>query len=160
MDSEERKEQKQKNTRNQRLKIVIVAVIVIIIAVVFMKLGNKSNEPDWVNVEAEDGKISIENADVDDGEIHYFKLNGADLGFFILKNPDDEIVTRISLCKPCDGRSFHLDDNGKVMVCDVCGTTWDTSEFKGISGGCVDDPPPPLPHSEESGLIIINEEHL
>jgi uncharacterized membrane protein len=143
------------------LKIIAIGAIIVIIAIVvlyFGKFGN--NDPDWKIVNPENGEIKIETSSVDDGEIHYFKTEDDEQGFFILKNTKNQIVTRISLCEPCDGTSFHLDKAGKIIVCDECGTTWDTNEFKGISGGCTEDPPPPLEHSEVDGFIIIQANNI
>lgn len=121
----------------------------------------QTDEPDWEIVEAENEEIKIPISEVNDSDIHYYKLKGSGSGkFFVFRNPSGNFTTRISLCEPCGGRSFHFKDSGNKLVCDKCGTVWKTNDFEGISGGCQNYPPPFLEHVEENGTIIIKGEDL
>jgi uncharacterized membrane protein len=143
-------------------KIAIFIIIVIVIVVLIIMFGGmlRNNEPDWTTVKAENGEIRINSTEVDDGKLHYFKLKNSEYGFFILKNPSGQFVTRMSICEPCNGIKFSLKDSGETLECNTCGTLWDTTNFKGISGGCVNSPPPELEHYEDSGFIVIQEADL
>jgi uncharacterized membrane protein len=147
--------------RSKILKIAIVAIIiVVIIAIVLYGSQLRKNEPDWTFVESSNGEIKINFSEINDGEIHYFKTRGSDYGFFIYEAPNNNIITRISICEPCDGDAFHIEDDGKIIVCNKCDTKWDAVSFKGISGGCINSPPPELHHIVEDGYIIIKEQDI
>ncbi len=124
----------------------------------FNRENNK--EPNWTIIEPVKGEIRINYSEVNDGELHYYKTQNSDNGFFIIKNSNGQIITRISICEPCDGKLFNLKNNGKEIECNTCGTKWNTNNFKGISGGCIDSPPPKLNHYIESGYIFIKESDL
>jgi uncharacterized membrane protein len=157
------KNENDKNKENKRsyLKIIFIAVIIVIIVLAILYVGKfRPAEPAWTMVEPVNNEIRINISEINDGKLHFFKTEGAKYGFFVIKTPDDQIKTRISICEPCEGISFHIKDNGNTLVCDKCGTTWDTTDFSGLSGGCMNDPPPELEYQIEVGYIIINETEL
>ena len=161
MSNEEDINEKPNEPKSKFLKIAIVAIIIVVIIIIILYGSQlRKNEPDWIFIESSNGEIKINFSEINDGEIHYFKTRSSDYGFFVYKAPDNSIKTRISICEPCDGDSFHIEDNGKIIVCDKCGTKWDTDNFKGISGGCMNSPPPELQHIEEDGYIIIKEQDI
>jgi len=98
---------------------------------------------------AREGRITIPLAIVREG-IQYYSYNGTK--FFTLKD-NEGVQMRISICEPCRGYSFHLQNNGREVVCDACGTTWSASNFRGISGGCIAYPPPYLASSASGNSI-------
>jgi uncharacterized membrane protein len=141
----------------KKIGFIVFIVVIIIILGIFLAGMEDTTEPDWTIVKSVNGEIRINSSDIDDGKLHYYKTESSDLGFFILKNSNGQVMTRISICEPCEGESFKLANSGKELVCNACGTKWSTKDFDGISGGCVDDPPPPLYHYEDSGHIVISE---
>lgn len=104
--------------------------------------GRGTNDAPYI-LSARSGTVNIPLAIVKDG-IQYYSYN--DTKFFTLKGLTG-VQTRISICEPCRGLSFHLQNNGREVVCDTCGTVWSTQDFKGISGGCLAYPPPYLANS-------------
>ncbi|MDO8550585.1 MAG: Fe-S-containing protein [Ignavibacteria bacterium] len=68
---------------------------------------------------------------------------------------DGKVVTAISICEPCDSKSFHI--KGSDLVCNSCGTTWDLNNLDAISGSCGKYPPDPIPSKIIGNEIQIDE---
>ena len=66
-------------------------------------------------------------------------MGGNTLPLLAYVAPSGKIVVASSLCEPCRGTSFHI-DNGK-LVCDKCFTSWDLNTLQGVSGACQSFPP-------------------
>lgn len=71
---------------------------------------------------------------------------GKYLPLIIVSTPLGRVIAGIRACEPCTSFSFHISD-AKYLVCDICGTRWDIETLKGVSGSCVESPPPRLPVS-------------
>ncbi len=100
---------------------------------------------------AKSGTVTIPFSIIKDG-IQYYTYNGIKL--LTLKGFTG-VQTRISVCEPCRGYSFHLQNNGREVVCDTCGTVWSAQDFRGISGGCTAYPPPPLASSLSGDNVTV-----
>jgi uncharacterized membrane protein len=68
---------------------------------------------------------------------------------------DGKVVTAISLCEPCDSKSFHI--KGSNLICNSCGTTWDLNNLDALSGSCGKYPPDPVPSKIVGNEIQIDE---
>lgn len=68
---------------------------------------------------------------------------------------DGKVVTAISMCEPCDSKSFHI--VGSDLICNSCGTTWDLNNLDAISGSCGKYPPDPIPSKVVGNEIQIDE---
>lgn len=69
--------------------------------------------------------------------------SGGYIPLVLIYTPSGNVVSGVRVCEPCGSFSFHLVD-GKYLRCDRCGTEWDIETMKGVSGGCVNYPPPAL----------------
>ncbi len=69
--------------------------------------------------------------------------------------PSGKLVTAVSVCEPCNSRSFHIE--GNQMVCNSCFTRWDLETLKGISGGCLTYPPDVISHAVNDEQVNIKE---
>ncbi len=73
-------------------------------------------------------------------------------------SPQGNVVVARSLCEPCNGTRFHIQDN--TLVCNACGTTWDLETLKGIAGGCPQYPPETVKYKINGDKIILDKEVL
>jgi len=79
--------------------------------------------------------------------------DGNYLPLIALYTPSGNVIAGIRTCEPCGSFSMHIDE-GKYLVCDACGTKWDLETFQGVSGGCLDYPPPKLTTSVSENIEI------
>ena len=105
----------------------------------------------------ENDKISIPLDAVKEKKIVRFEYQGTGVKIPLLSYVTDggKIVTAVSVCEPCRSTRFHIKD--KLIVCNSCYSEWDLETLKGIKGGCLKYPPDVIPHSVESGRIVIDE---
>lgn len=147
---------------------IFVAVIIVIVVIAFgyFYRAPSSGTPAEA-VKPVEGKITHLKANVSTGRIHYFIYN--DVTYYIHLNPNGNYKTHISECAPCGnkgddsvpGRGFSLQDNGYTIVCNTCGTSWDTENYlvkKNV--GCGDYPPSYLPNTQDETYIYINPEDV
>lgn len=78
---------------------------------------------------------------------------GEYLPLVIIETPKGKTFSGVRTCEPCNGFSFHILD-GKYLSCDTCGTRWDIETLQGISGGCMNYPPPKLTTGLLNGIVI------
>jgi hypothetical protein len=78
---------------------------------------------------------------------------GEYLPLIVIETPKGETFSGIRTCEPCSGFSFHI-VQGKYLSCDACGTLWDIETLRGVSGGCLDYPPPRLTTGLLNGIVI------
>jgi hypothetical protein len=69
--------------------------------------------------------------------------DGEYLPLVVISTPKGDMITGIRVCEPCGSFDFHLLDK-KYLDCDACHTRWDIETLDGISGGCLNFPPPEL----------------
>jgi hypothetical protein len=79
--------------------------------------------------------------------------NGGYLPLLLIYSPSGGVIGGIRACEPCGSFSFHIVD-GKYLECDLCHTRWDVETLKGVSGGCVNFPPPTLKTTVDNGINI------
>jgi len=75
------------------------------------------------------------------------------LPLIIISTPKGKTVSGIRVCEPCLSFSFHIVE-GKYLRCDACGTIWDIETLQGLSGGCMNYPPPKLTTGKLNGVVI------
>jgi hypothetical protein len=75
------------------------------------------------------------------------------LPLIIINTPQGKTIGGIRVCEPCSSFSFHIIDR-KYLECDACGTKWDIETLQGISGGCMNYPPPRLTTGLINGVVI------
>ncbi len=160
---------KEEITRQKKqTKLLLIGTVIVVIAIGIVVSGNLLSR-----VETED-EIKISLSEVDDGEIHYYTVDG--ITFYIHKNPQGNIHTRLSFCEPCVGKTFTLIEDGTVIDCDACHTRWNSETYEGIypepgevrSGvnitteeiGCENYPPQYLSNTIKDGYIIIQKADL
>jgi len=85
--------------------------------------------------------------------------DGEYLPLLALLTPSGKVLVGIRVCEPCGSFSFHVSES-KYIVCDACGTMWDIETLAGVSGGCVNYPPPRLPVSVNGGSVWIDASAL
>lgn len=79
--------------------------------------------------------------------------DGNYLPLIALYTPSGNVKVGIRTCEPCGSFSMHIDE-GKYLICDACGTKWDLETFEGVSGGCLEFPPPQLPVTISNNIEI------
>lgn len=75
------------------------------------------------------------------------------LPLVIIHTPKGKTMSGIRVCEPCSGFSFSI-VQGKYLSCDTCGTLWDIETLQGVSGGCLNFPPPRLTTGLMGGVVI------
>lgn len=144
--------------------VVIVAVIALIL--IFSQTGGEKDvatdespniEMTSITATVDGGKITVPLKEVKDNTLVTFAYEG-DQSVPLLAYEDNsgKIVTAISVCEPCNGTEFHID--GDTLVCNTCGTIWELSTHKGISGGCIDYPPEILESEIVGDNVEISED--
>jgi len=81
--------------------------------------------------------------------------DGAYVPLMVELTPSGKVVGALRVCEPCGSFSFHIEES-KYIVCDLCGTRWDVETLSGVSGGCVNYPPPRLGESLSGNLVEID----
>jgi len=75
------------------------------------------------------------------------------LPLIIISTPKGKTISGIRVCEPCLSFSFQMLE-GKYLRCDRCGTLWDIETLQGLSGGCMNYPPPKLTTGIMNGVVI------
>jgi len=75
------------------------------------------------------------------------------LPLIIISTPKGKTISGIRVCEPCASFSFQMLE-GKYLRCDLCGTIWDIETLQGLSGGCMNYPPPKLTTGIMNGVVI------
>ena len=101
---------------------------------------------------AQNGKIILPLDIVKEKKFVKFDYTGSNTTIPLLAylTEDGKVVTAISLCEPCDSKSFHI--KGSNLICNSCGTTWNLNTLEALSGSCGKYPPDPLP-----SIVVGNE---
>jgi len=63
------------------------------------------------------------------------------------------VFVRSNVCPPCNSIGFTLEKD--TLVCDSCGTVFDTATGAGIGGGCVSFPKESIPYTVSDGNIVM-----
>ena len=104
-------EKQKKQTTMLIASVIIIVVLAGIVAAFTLDLNDDSSSNPQNSKKIDqtvDDNITIPISEVDDGKIHYYTNEGKK--FYVHKNPNGSYKTRISLCEPCDGKTFTLKD--------------------------------------------------
>lgn len=176
------KKQKQQNGSNKNT-LVIAALFVVIIGYYGLNQLGGSNYPSMVSgvfydapiVSAESGKVTVPEEVLENNKMVFVDVKLEDtteeftylgrkillnsyrdaeyLPLVIIETPKGKTISGVRVCEPCSSFSFHIVDI-KYLSCDACGTRWDIETLQGISGGCMNYPPPRLTTGLANGIII------
>jgi hypothetical protein len=176
------KKQNQKSGTN-RNTLVVAAVFVVILGYYGINQLTGSGYPNLVSgifydspmVSAETGKVTVPKEIVESNKLVFVDVklenvteeftylgrkiilssyrNAEYFPLIIMETPKGKIQSGIRVCEPCSSFSFHIID-GKYLSCDACGTRWDIETLQGISGGCMNYPPPKLTTGLATDIII------
>jgi len=145
-----------------RKSIIIVLSVLVISALALGCTGNDSAlkgsakpvEATWISPEISEDIVSIPLETVDKNTNVHFKVN-RDIGELAVMayNLDDEIFIRSSVCPPCGSIGFAL--GGDILICDTCGTTFDSSTGMGVEGACVRYPKESIPYNLQDGDLVM-----
>ncbi|MCW4049587.1 MAG: DUF2318 domain-containing protein [Candidatus Bathyarchaeota archaeon] len=176
------KEQPKSNTNTIVIAAILVASVGYW-ALTTYGAGNTSNYPNYIEgimytapvVSADGGKVSIPAEFMEDNKLVFLDLeleeptdelvyqgrtiplaeysDGEVLPLIIMSTPKGKTTAGIRVCEPCYGFSFHIVEK-KYLQCDACGTRWNIETLQGVSGGCMDFPPPGLVVSTVSDIEV------
>ncbi len=120
--------------------------------------GDKIEMTD-VKATVANGSITVSEGEVRKAGIVYFEYRGAkDVNLLAYAGPSGKIVTAVSLCEPCRGQKFHIEDS--TLVCNTCGSVWELETHKAVSGACTNYPPEILPAETLNGQVAIPESEV
>jgi high-affinity iron transporter len=105
-------------------------------------------------VQFSDGKITIPEADVNDGDLHRYvaDIDGMRIRFFLIAKPDGSVATVFDACEICGSQGFYHDSRLGV-VCKNCSAPLNVQSV-GQGGGCN---PVPLKATHTGGFITITK---
>lgn len=104
---------------------------------------------------------SISVSEVETNINNQFKMSTANGSkYFAAYTLDGQIYVRATMCVPCQGTSFTLDND--ILVCDNCGTRFNGKTGAGISGvpACQSYPKAAVPFQITDGNIVMSSADL
>jgi hypothetical protein len=163
--------------------VIPVALLVVLVGLVAVQTINKSKSTQASKVESanvgavtyqsgvvvqqtpieitqENSAIKVPLAEVQAKKLVGFtwKGQGKELPLLAYIAPSGKVVTAVSICEPCNGYTFHIENN--ALVCNTCGTTWDLENLGGVSGGCTKYPPDAFANKLEGDKIVIPDANV
>jgi hypothetical protein len=178
-----RKRQQEKKSGMDKNTMVMGAILVIVVGFWgFSQLGG-NDYPDEITgvfynnpeVSSETGRVTVPEDVVEMNRLTFvdIKLNNRTdiftylgreidlttyrdaeyLPLIIISTPKGKTISGIRVCEPCLSFSFEMVE-GKYLRCDLCGTIWDIETLQGLSGGCMNFPPPKLTTGIMNGVVI------
>ncbi len=116
----------------------------------------------WIEPQVVGDIVSIPVSEVNNNQIIHFRLYtpGGDLTFMAYEL-DGEIHVRAFACPcpECRATGF-LSLEKEVLICDMCGTTFNAKTGDGIEGAFVNYPKAPVPYKITDYNIVMNEADL
>ena len=176
-------EKKDNQSGSNRNTLVVGAILVVILGYWGINQLGGSDYPSIVSgvfyetpvVSADTGKVTVPEEAIENNKLVFVDVklenttdeftylgrriilssyrNAEYLPLVIIKTPKGQTISGVRVCEPCSSFSFHILE-GKYLSCDACGTRWDIETLQGISGGCLNYPPPRLTTGLANGIII------
>ncbi len=124
-------------------------------------------EMSTVSLKVESGKAVIPLDTLKDKKIIYTEYRGEKRKYYgtfdylplnAFITPAGRVVLAASICEPCYGNKFYMENTD--LVCVACGTRWRLDDLMGIGGGCVNYPPEEFKYTVKNNRIIVNEADL
>ncbi len=101
--------------------------------------------PTWVDAAVEGDKVYIPAVEVDSGKMLHFRVTTPQTSqAFMAYRLGEDTYVRANICPPCRSVGFSL--AGNSLVCNSCGTQFEASTGRGISGACRDYPKAEVSH--------------
>jgi len=157
-----------RKAKKNRLVIISALIVTIIgVSIYFaMFAGNGSStqnngpiEATWIEPQVVGDSVSIPVSEVENNRNIRFKVETqtGDMSFmaYIL---NAQVYVRASVCPPCRGMSYALDQD--ILVCDTCATTFRATTGEGIRGACVGYPKSAVTHEINDGSIVMKTADL
>jgi len=128
---------------------------------------DKKIEMTEVPLKLKNGKALISLDTLQDKKILYTEYRGEKRKYYgnldflplaALITPAGRVVLATSICEPCYGTKFYIENTD--LVCVACGTHWRLDDLMGLSGGCVNYAPEELKYTVENNNIIVDESVL
>ena len=147
------------------MNIKLIGMVLLAIAVSLVVAGctdigssGKANaspvKATWINAEVSVDQVSIPLSSVEENINVHFKVNSDSEEIAVMAYKfNDEIFVRSNVCTPCNSIGFTLEKD--TLVCDSCGTVFDTATGAGIGGGCVSFPKESIPYTVSDGNIVM-----
>jgi len=156
---EEKKAQFAETGQNKKLSVLVMAVVVAtaIAGAAFWFVTSPADASNYVN--ADNGKIVIPLAQVNDGQAHYFKYKAENqpVSFFLLKSGDGVVRAALDACDVCYRSLKGYRQEGDEMVCNNCNQRFQSNLINVVKGGCN---PAPLTRSIVDGQVVLHEREL
>jgi len=115
--------------------------------------------PTWIDAEVEGPAISIPAIEVDSGKMLHFRVTIQETSqAYMVYKLGGETYVRANICPPCRSVGFSL--LGNTLVCNTCGTKFEASTGKGISGACKDYPKAQVAYVISGGRITMGMDDL
>jgi hypothetical protein len=179
--SRRKRAQKQKKETNKNAIVVGAILLILLGAWGFSKMGD-SDYPDYISgvfaeaiVSPETGKVVLPEEALAEDKMLFVDVkldnvteeftylgrniilstyrNAEYLPLIVYESPKGKTISGVRVCEPCSSFSFHIVDK-KYLSCDACGTRWNIETLQGVSGGCMNYPPPKLTTGLANGIII------
>lgn len=147
------------------MNIKLIGMVLLAIAVSLVVAGctdigssGKANaspvKATWINAEVSEDQVFIPLSSVEENTNVHFKVNSDSGEIAVMAYKfNDEIFVRSNVCPPCNSIGFTLEKD--TLVCDSCGTVFDTATGAGIGGGCVSFPKESIPYTVSDGNIVM-----
>lgn len=176
-------QQTRQKTEPNRNNIVVAAIFIVLIGAWGINQLGKSDYPSLVSgvfydtpiVSEETGKVTVPQDVLDANKMVFVDVklenatqeftylgrkiilssyrNAEYLPLVIIETPKGNTFSGVRVCEPCSSFSFHIVE-GKYLSCDACGTRWTIETLQGVSGGCMNYPPPKLITGLVNGIVI------
>lgn len=116
------------------------------------------------------GEVRIPIADIEKNSIVRFEYDSGNpnhefyerikgkLPLMAYVSTSGRVVVASSICEPCYGTEFYLQDQS--LVCVACGTRWRNTDLFGEGGGCVDYPPEELKYTLKGDSLVLPQDLL
>jgi hypothetical protein len=179
----QRKQKREHGSGGNKNTIVVVAILVALLGYWSLSQLGGSGYPDLVSgvfydtpiVSADTGRVTVPEEVVSENKLVFIDVkldqvtneftylgrkiilssyrNAEYLPLIIISTPKGKTLSGVRVCEPCSSFSFHIVE-GKYLQCDACGTRWNIETLQGISGGCINYPPPKLTTGLLNGVVI------
>ncbi|MBP2031270.1 nitrite reductase/ring-hydroxylating ferredoxin subunit [Methanohalophilus levihalophilus] len=109
----------------------------------------------WITPQIEGNLVSIPAQEVEDNTIVHFSVDTSTGPIAMMAyEQDDDIIVRSNVCPPCNSIGFSLASD--TLVCDSCGTTFETSTGEGIQGACAAYPKEEIKYTQADGNLVMD----
>lgn len=129
--------------------------------------NDKKVEMTTVPLKFENGKAKISLDTLKEKKIIYTEYRGEKRKYYgsfdylpltAFITPAGRVVLSVSICEPCYGNKFYMENTD--LVCVACGTHWRLDDLMGLFGGCVNYPPEEFKYTVEGNDIVMDESSL